>query len=133
MTRFKQYTTLDPQFVAEKLQDFFKEDNVQQDITTISTQESNKEIQAILVAKEPLVFTGREIIQQGFLDCMIDDIVKDGTFLNSGDTIAMIQGDVNSILKKERVILNLIQRLCGITESVVGCVINGSVPRKLRL
>jgi len=118
MTRFKQYTTLDPQFVADKLQEFFKEDNIQKDITTISTQESNKEIQAILVAKEPLVFTGMEIIQQGFSDCVIDDLVEDGTFLNSGDTIAMIQGNVNSILKKERVILNLIQRLSGIATTV---------------
>ena len=118
MTRFKQYTTLDPLFVADKLQEFFKEDNIQKDITTISTQESNKEIQAILVAKEPLVFTGMEIIQQGFSDCVIDDLAKDGTFLNSGDTIAMIQGNVNSILKKERVILNLIQRLSGIATTV---------------
>ena len=39
---------------------------------------------------------------------------KDGTFLNSGDTIVMIQGNVSSILKKERVVLNLIQRLSGI-------------------
>ena len=118
MTRFKQYTTLDPQFVAEKLQEFFKEDNIQKDITTMSTQKSNKDIQAILIAKEPLVFAGMEIIRQGFSDCMIDDLVKDGTFLNSDDTIAMIQGNVSSILKKERVILNLIQRLSGIATTV---------------
>ena len=43
MTRFKQYTTLDPPFVADKLQEFLKEDNIQEDITTISTQEDNKE------------------------------------------------------------------------------------------
>ena len=114
MTRFKQYTILDPQFVAEKLQEFFKEDNIQKDITTMSTQKKNKDIQAVLIAKEPLVFAGMEIIQQGFSDCVIDDLVKDGTFLNSGDTIVMIQGNVSSILKKERVILNLIQRLSGI-------------------
>ena len=42
MTRFKQYTTLDPQFVAEKLQEFFKEDNIQKDITTTSTQKRAK-------------------------------------------------------------------------------------------
>ena len=114
MTRFKQYTTLDPLFVAKKLQEFFQEDNIQKDITTISTQDSNKEIQAVLIAKEPLIFAGMEIIQQGFSDCVIDDLVKDGTFLNSGDTIVIIQGNVSSILKKERVILNLIQRLSGI-------------------
>jgi len=114
MTRFKQYTTLDPQFVAEKLQEFFKEDNIQKDITTTSTQKKSKDIQAVLIAKEPLVFAGMEIIQQGFSDCVIDDLAEDGTFLNSDDTIATIQGNVSSILKKERVILNLIQRLSGI-------------------
>ena len=117
MTRFKQYTTLDPQFVAKKLQEFFKEDNIQKDITTISTQENNKEMQAILIAKEPLVFAGMEIIQQGFSDCVIDDIAKDGTCLQSGDIITTIQGGVSSILKKERVVLNLIQRLSGIAST----------------
>jgi len=118
MTRFKQYITLDPQFVTEKLQEFFKEDNIQKDITTTSTQKKNKDIQAVLIAKEPLVFAGMEIIQQGFSDCVIDDLAEDGTFLNSGDTIVMIQGNVSSILKKERVILNLIQRLSGIATTV---------------
>ena len=118
MTRFKQYTTLDPQFVAKKLQEFFEEDNIQKDITTISTQENNKEIQAILIAKESMIFAGMEIIQQGFSDCMIDDIAQDGTSLQSGDIITTIQGDVSSILKKERVILNLIQRLSGIATTV---------------
>ena len=117
MTRFKQYTTLDPQFVAEKLQEFFKEDNIHKDITTISTQENNKEIQAVLVAKESLVFAGTEIIQQGFLDCMIEDMVNDGICLKQGDVIATIQGNINSILQKERVILNLIQRLSGIAST----------------
>ena len=117
MTRFKQYTRLDPQFVAKKLQEFFEEDNIQKDITTISTQENNKEMQAILIAKEPLVFAGMEIIQQGFSDCVIDDIAKDGTCLQSGDIITTIQGGVSSILKKERVVLNLIQRLSGIAST----------------
>ena len=117
MTRFKQYTALDPQFVAKKLQEFFNEDNIQKDITTISTQNSNKEVQAVLIAKEPLIFAGMEIIQQGFSDCVIGDMITDGASLNSGDIITMIQGDVSSILKKERVILNLIQRLSGIAST----------------
>ena len=34
MTRFKQYNILDADFVAQKLQDFFQEDHIDNDITT---------------------------------------------------------------------------------------------------
>ena len=38
MTRFKQHTILDPDFVSKKLDDFFNEDEIEKDITTIATQ-----------------------------------------------------------------------------------------------
>ena len=117
MTRFKQYTTLDPQFVAEKLQEFFKEDNIQKDITTLATQTEKRQVKGVFIAKEPLVFAGKEIIQQGFLDCVIDDIVDDGTWLDQGDIIATMHGDIDTMLQKERVVLNLIQRLSGIAST----------------
>ena len=50
MTRFKQKTTLDPSFVAAKLEEFFSEDNIQEDITTLSTQEDKKQVRAALIA-----------------------------------------------------------------------------------
>ena len=117
MTRFKQYTTLDPQFVAEKLQEFFKEDNIQKDITTLATQTEKRQVKGVFIAKEPLVFAGKEIIQQGFLDCVIDDIVDDGTWLDQGDIIATMHGDIDTMLQKERVVLNLIQRLSGVAST----------------
>jgi nicotinate-nucleotide pyrophosphorylase (carboxylating) len=117
MTRFKQYTTLKPRFVAAKLEEFFKEDNIQEDITTLSTQQDKKQVRAALIAKEALIFAGSEIIKQGFLDCTIDDIVNDGTSLDKGDIIATMSGAIDTILKKERVILNLMQRLSGIAST----------------
>ena len=80
MTRFKQYKTLEANFVARKLQ----------------------------------VFAGEEIIKQGFSSCEVTQVSEDGKKLHSGDVVANITGPINDILKKERVILNLIQRLCGI-------------------
>jgi len=117
MTRFKQHTTLDPGFVAAKLEEFFAEDNVLEDITTLSTQEDYKQVRAILIAKESLVFAGSEIIKQGFSDCTIEGIEEDGAILGVGDIIAAIHGSIDTILKKERVILNLIQRLSGIAST----------------
>ena len=117
MTRFKQHTQLDPDFVSKKLDEFFKEDHVDSDITTTTTQH-NRTVDAVLVARENLIFAGHEIIKQGFADCRISMIVDDGKSLNHGDVIAGISGGINTILKKERVVLNLIQRLCGIASKV---------------
>jgi len=117
MTRFKQYTELSPGFVKQKLEDFFAEDCIDNDITTHSTQISNHTARAVFIAKEPLVFAGKEIINQGFSDCTIDDIVNDGESLDQGDIIATMHGNIDTILKKERVVLNLIQRLSGIAST----------------
>jgi len=117
MTRFIQHTKLDPSFVAKKLDEFFKEDHIDSDITTTTTQH-NHTVEAVLVARENLIFAGSEIIKQGFTNCTISVIADDGKPLNQGDVIASITGGINSILKKERVVLNLIQRLCGIASKV---------------
>tara|TARA_B100000700_G_C14893640_1_gene783942 strand:- start:195 stop:1052 length:858 start_codon:yes stop_codon:yes gene_type:complete len=117
MTRFKQHTELSPEFVKQKLDQFFAEDCIDHDITTKSTQPSGHTSRAVFIAKEPLVFAGKEIINQGFSDCTIDDVVNDGERLDQGDIIATMHGKIDTILKKERVVLNLIQRLSGIAST----------------
>jgi len=113
MTRFKQYINLEPDFVSKKLDDFFQEDNFKQDITT-RTIKNSKTVSASLVAREELIFAGYQIIKQGFNNCNISHIINDGSKVESGGMIANFKGPVNDILRKERVVLNLIQRLCGI-------------------
>ena len=44
MIRHKQQSSLDPRFVQKKLEEFFKEDNIENDITTKATQQ---ELQSI--------------------------------------------------------------------------------------
>ena len=117
MSRFKQYTELSPEFVKQKLKEFFAEDCIDNDITTSSIQTLRHTTRAVFIAKEPLVFAGTEIIKQGFVDCTINDIVNDGDKLDKGDIIATMQGDINTLLQKERVVLNLIQRLSGIAST----------------
>ena len=100
MTRFKQHTSLNPDFVIKKLNEFFQEDNIFEDITTEITQK-NKQVHAILVAREKLIFAGHQIIKQGFINCQTKDIINDGSKLEAGETIATIKGPIHEILKKK--------------------------------
>ena len=116
MIRHQQYSKLDPEHVEKKLNEFFKEDNIEQDITTKSTQ-NNDPIQANFIAKEGLVFAGKEIIIQAFKECSINQIQEDGAEIKKGEPIAKLSGPINRVLQKERVVLNLIQRLSGIASN----------------
>ena len=115
MARHKQHNNLNPEEVCKKLNDFFIEDNIQEDITTLATQTTNQNVQAVFLAKENLYFSGKEIIIQGFSDCQIIRIENDGEYISKGQSIAVLQGPIQTILSKERVVLNLLQRLSGIT------------------
>ena len=115
MARHKQHNKLDPEEVRKKLNVFFIEDNIQEDITTLATQTTNQNVQAVFLAKENLYFSGKEVIIQGFSDCQIIRIENDGEYIAKGQSIAVLQGPIQTILSKERVVLNLLQRLSGIT------------------
>ena len=117
MIRHKQVKTLGIDYINKKLDQFFEEDNISKDITTLSTQSKSKHVQAVLIAKEDLIFVGKQIISQGLKECDFKEIKKDGTFINKGEDIAKFSGPIVPILKKERVVLNLIQRLSGIAST----------------
>ena len=117
MIRHEQITSLDKDYINNKLEQFFLEDNIFEDITTTSTQNENNHVEAIFLAKEDLLFVGKEIILQGLKKCIFKNIVEDGTYLKKGSQIAVLSGPIVEILKKERVILNLIQRLSGIAST----------------
>ena len=116
MIRHEQITSLDKDYINNKLEQFFLEDNIFEDITTTSTQNENNHVEAIFLAKEDLLFVGKQIILQGLKKCIFKNIVEDGTYLKKGSQIAVLSGPIVEILK-ERVILNLIQRLSGIAST----------------
>jgi nicotinate-nucleotide pyrophosphorylase (carboxylating) len=100
------------------LESFFIEDIGEQDITTdlIFTDGTNGKI--VFIAKEAGVFCGEEIIKTGFKlfdsDIKTDVLVKDGYPIEIGQQFATASGKIADLLKGERVILNLIQRMSGI-------------------
>ncbi len=114
MIRHRQITKLNPKLVEKKLQEFFDEDNINEDITTNTMLQEKKAVEAHFIAKEDMVFAGKEIINQGFKECFIISIKNDGVYFKAGEVIAELSGQTEVILKKERVVLNLLQRLSGI-------------------
>ncbi|WP_413308515.1 carboxylating nicotinate-nucleotide diphosphorylase [Bacillus sp. 1P10SD] len=100
------------------LEQYFIEDIGEQDITTdlIFTEDTNGEI--VFLAKEAGIFCGEEIIKTGFqlLNTTISTqvFVKDGQTFEIGQELAHVSGKIADLLKGERVILNLVQRMSGI-------------------
>jgi len=118
MTRFRQYKELPVKYIQHKLKEFFNEDDIDNDLTTQLIFSSEKETEAVFIAKENLVFVGNAILKEAFFNCKIICIAQDGDMITKGQAIAQIKGDIRSILKKERVVLNLIQRLSAIATKV---------------
>ena len=113
---FEQFTKLDPKWVKSQILSFIKEDTPNGDLTTDSIIFNNKPVIANMVAMEPFIFCGESYIPFSFPDgCKATVLSRDGLKVNAGDLIAKITGPANRILTFERVILNLVQRLCGIS------------------
>ena len=123
---FEQFTELDPKWVRSQILSFIKEDKPNGDLTTDSIIFNNKLVIANMVAMEPFIFCGESYIPFSFPDgCKVTELARDGLEINAGDLIAKIIGPANKILTFERVILNLVQRLCGIsTETRKYCLLN---------
>ena len=115
MIAYTQYTKLDAEYVLERIRFFLEEDIPDGDKTTLGTVSPNKKVTAEIQAVESLVFSGNEVIPHCFdADSAVHIPVKDGDELMPGDIIGHVIGKAASILSRERVMLNLIQRLCGI-------------------
>lgn len=97
-------------------------DALVEDIPTIDVTTdnlfTNEVSEGSFIAKEPGVLSGVEVMKRVFE--LLDDTINfkiinnDGTEVDTGDIIALISGKTASILKGERVALNLMQRMSGI-------------------
>jgi nicotinate-nucleotide pyrophosphorylase (carboxylating) len=88
------------------------------DVTTDSTIPSEAAIKGNFIAKEQGIVCGIEVCKRVFeiMDSSIDFeiMMADGQKVQKGDILAKISGSARSILKGERVSLNLLQRMSGI-------------------
>ncbi len=115
MIEYQNYLSISDDYVVTKLRQFLKEDSPSGDITTLLTVDDKKKSLAILEAEEDLVFVGEKIIKHTFYKGFEIEInVKDGQKVKNGAKLASVKGPASKILTKERVLLNLLQRLAGI-------------------
>lgn len=104
--------------LKKKLEEFFLEDLGELDISSQSIFGKDARGIAIMSAKEDGILAGVDVIAAGYslfnqeLNVLLNK--QDGDLLKKGDVIAEIEGPVSTILSGERVILNLLQRMCGI-------------------
>lgn len=124
---------MDTFLLDELLRGFLREDLEHGDITTEAIFSGAETGSAVLRAREPLVAAGLEsVAARVFL--LLDERLRcsgsipDGTCAAPGATLLTVSGSVRSILRGERVALNLVQRLCGIAtltrkhvDAVQGC------------
>ncbi|KXH80964.1 carboxylating nicotinate-nucleotide diphosphorylase [Sporosarcina sp. HYO08] len=100
------------------LEQFFLEDIGEQDVTTDFIFPNDAKGEVTLIAKEDGIFCGEDVVQVGFQ--LLNDktdvrvCVKDGDSIQKGQTLAIISGEVSTLLTGERVVLNVIQRMSGI-------------------
>ncbi len=90
------------------------------DITSALMLPENGPAEDQLVARQPGILAGRLIAGQ-VLSAYGDEVqldwiagVDDGQSFTAGTVLAAVSGPVNSVLSVERVLLNFLQRLCGV-------------------
>ena len=95
------------------------EDAADRDITTALVVDKNIECHAVIEAKEKGVLCGIDFAEKVFKSIdssvLITKIIKDGTKISRGDIILDLKGKASAILAGERIALNLIQHLSGIS------------------
>lgn len=95
-----------------------EEDMPKGDITTDNIVTEEQTSKGFFIAKEDGVIAGVEYVRNVFEiiggNYKLDFMVKDGERVSKGQVIGIIEGSTRTILKGERVALNLMQRMSGI-------------------
>ena len=76
------------------------------------------QVEAELISKSPGVMCGNlvanRLIETHFPDCSSEWLIHEGGVVSEGDRVALLQGSARSVLRLERIVLNLIGRMSGI-------------------
>lgn len=103
--------------LEQKLRDFMDEDLSYGDLSSAIFDNDTTGTMR-LIAKEDGYFCGEDVVMRGFNilgKCDVTCFKCDGDPLHKGEVIAEISGKVKYLLQAERTVLNMIQRMSGIT------------------
>lgn len=108
--------------VQELINTALKEDIGSGDITTENLVDPDIRGTGRIIAKEPLVLAGLEVVKSVFRTLDPGTIFQhdpvDGQIMKNGDIIMHIEGNLRVLLMGERTALNFLQRLSGISTCV---------------
>lgn len=111
-------SNLDMIKIDKIIKDALYEDMPEGDVTTDNLIPDGHQSKAMLIAKANGIVSGIEVFRRVFElvggRCNIKFYKKNGDKVSRMEKIALIEGDTKTILKGERVALNLFQRMCGI-------------------
>lgn len=95
-----------------------QEDITNEDITTNSILRESRLGEVQLICKEDGILAGIHIFQRVFQlldnEVKVEKSFKDGDNIHRGDIVALVTGDMRSLLSGERVALNYLQQMSGI-------------------
>ena len=112
---YPQMTRLSKEYVTGKILEFMAEDIPDGDKTTLGTIPEERNITGEVQVEEEMVFAGEHVLPHCFPSpCKVVLNVRDGELVSAGSIIASVQGPSRTVLSRERIMLNLVQRLCGI-------------------
>ncbi len=110
---------LDEALVKRFVKEALSEDKVACDITTDTFISKDARVQAKIIAKENGVLCGMALVREVFASfdksLLFHEAKKDGQLLKKGDSIGVIRGCARSVLSCERVALNFVSYLSGIS------------------
>ena len=99
--------------------DLIAEDSADHDITSISVFDNNIKCNAVIESRDHGVLCGIDFAEMVFRQIdstiVISKVIEDGTEIFEGDVVLDLKGNVNTILAGERIALNLLQHLSGIS------------------
>ncbi|MHC4553121.1 MAG: carboxylating nicotinate-nucleotide diphosphorylase [Planctomycetota bacterium] len=115
----KKIKKLDLKKVSTLIDIAVDEDFGQGDPTSEVTVDENDRAKGYLVSREEIVVSGmelaQEIVKRYDERLKLKILIPDGHRASVADRLAVIEGPLRSMLSAERVMLNFLQRLCGIS------------------
>ncbi len=112
---YPQLKSLPEEYIKNKVNEFLLEDAPNGDFTANAIFPVPRKSKGVIEAEDNIVFAGRQVIPYFFSDsAKINMYCDDGDFIQNKATIAVIETDANHLLRVERPLLNLLQRLCGV-------------------
>ena len=113
---YKQIKSIPNKIIIKKLDDFFKEDEILEDETSNIFIDPKAQIIVDFISEFEGVFCGAEIIKNAFSEkCKVTNFTGDGFKVKPTMKLARVEGDAFEILRKERVVLNLVQKMSGVS------------------